>query len=513
LFFLYFPVLSNILFNQVEKKSFGERERPDMAVQTRREFLKRLGLGAASGCMISLLPGCSEPVRRKAAKTKRPNILFLFTDDQRFDTIAALGNNYIITPNMDTLVRNGTAFTNAYIMGSTSGAVCKPSRAMLLSGKHLFSLTNSGKTIPAEDIMLGELFRKEGYVTFGTGKWHNGRETFARSFSKGGNIFFGGMSQHYKVPLNDFDPAGKYNKKTIFYRPDKHSSELFSDAAVGFLRNYNGQKPFFLYVSYTAPHDPRTAPKSYRDMYQATQIPLPANLMAEHPFDNGEMRIRDEKLTPWPRTPDDIRKHIADYYAMITHVDAQIGRVLQTLKQTGQADNTIIVFAGDNGLALGRHGLLGKQNLYEHSLHIPLIISGPGIPKGRKCRALCYLHDAYPTLCELAGLEIPGTVQTKSLAPIITGRSKKHRQSLFFAYKDFQRAVRDERYKLIEYCVNGNRTTQVFDLSADPWELKNLAGEPEYVKQRARLRSLLLSWKEKVGDNSEFRQGCPALAK
>ncbi|GAF96928.1 unnamed protein product, partial [marine sediment metagenome] len=290
--------------------------------------------------------------------------------------------------------------TNAYIMGSMSGAVCMPSRAMLMTGRTLFRLEGSGGTVPEEQVTMPETLQKAGYNTFETGKWHQDRATFKRCFTHGSKIFFGGMSNHYKVPVNDFDPTGEYPKEKIYSDEGKHSSELFSDAAIRFLRDYADDKPFFMYVSFTAPHDPREMPVEYLDMYDSDKIPLPENFMPEHPFDNGELIIRDELLAKFPRTPEEIRTHIAAYYAMITHVDAQIGRILDTLKETGNAENTIIIFSGDNGLAVGQHGLLGKQNLYEHSVHVPLIISGPGMPVGEKRDALCYLFDIFPTLCD-----------------------------------------------------------------------------------------------------------------
>jgi len=485
------------------RKDFLLRKLAMRSLQTRREFLKS-AFGASCAGALSLIPGCAGLGKVIGIQRRRPNILFLITDDQRFDTIAALGNSYIRTPNMDKLVRSGTSFTNAYIMGSMSGAVCMPSRAMLLTGRHLFSLKNKGRTIPQEHIMFPELLRKEGYITFETGKWHNRREPFVRSFNTGGNIFFGGMSEHYKVPLHDYDASGEYKKSSRFYVEDKHSSELFSDAAVKFLQSCDGSSPFFMWVSYTAPHDPRTAPEKYRRMYEGKEMPLPRSFMPEHPFDNGEMRIRDEELAPWPRTPDEIRKHLADYYAMITHLDFQIGRVLEALKQTRQADNTIIILCGDNGLAVGRHGLLGKQNLYEHSIGVPLIMCGPGVPVGEKRDVLCYIHDIYPSLCEFIGIEVPNSVESKSFLSSIKNSESAHRSTLFFAYKDFQRAVRDERYKLIEYNVKGKRTTQLYDLHSDPWELRNLADEPDYSVNIRRLRRTLLKWKNKIGDKAEF---------
>jgi arylsulfatase A-like enzyme len=471
--------------------------------QTRREFLRGMGLGAVSLAVESY---ASEAQRSRGRQRKRPNILFFFTDDQRFDTIHALGNEHIVTPNMDSLVAEGTTFTNAYIMGSMSGAVCVPSRAMLMTGRTLFHLQGAGNVIPPEHVTVGEVLQKAGYTTFHTGKWHQDSKAFARSFSAGAKIFWGGMSSHWEVTVSDFDPSGKYARDQR-YKADKHSSELFSDAAIEFLRGHMDDKPFFLYVAYTAPHDPRHMPEQYRRMYDPEKIVLPKNFMPEHPFDNGEMKIRDEKLAPWPRTPEEIRRHIAEYYAMITHVDAQMGRVLATLRQTGQADNTIIIFAADNGLAVGRHGLMGKQNLYEHSVHVPLIMSGPGIPEGQKRGAFCYLLDIFPTICRLVGDPVPDSVEGQSLVPIIRGRRQKIRDTLFFAYKDVQRGVRDERYKLIEYFVNGKRTSQLFDLESDLWEINNLKDKPEHGADVQRLRKELLKWREKLNDTSSFWEG------
>ena len=307
------------------------------------------------------------------------------------------------------------------------------------------------------------------------------------------------MSDHLQVPVHDFDPEGLYTKEKK-YIGEKFSSELFTDAAVKFIHEYKDDNPFFMYISYTAPHDPRMAPKKFKDMYDPDKIPLPKNFMPRHPFDNGELKIRDEVLAPFPRTPDIIREHIAAYYAMITHLDDQIGRVLETLDEKGYADNTIIIFAGDNGLAVGQHGLLGKQNLYEHSVRVPLTISGPGIPGGKRSPALCYLSDIFPTICELTGIPTPQTVEGHSLLPIIKGEKEKIYDSVFGAYKEFQRMVCGDRYKLIEYDANGVKNTQLFDLTNDPWELNNLHTVPEYSGELNRLRKELAAWQKKLGD-------------
>ena len=455
----------------------------------RRHFLTAAGLGAAGAAF---------------GARKRPNILVLFTDDQRFNAVNALGNPEVKTPTMDRLVSQGTAFTHGCIMGGTIGAVCAPSRAMLMTGQTLFHIDRSiirPQQVPENQrppfVMFPELFRREGYTTFGTGKWHNGEKLYARCFDRGENIFYGGMSDHLKVPVADFDPSGAYpkNKRHI---AAKFSAELFSDSAIKFLREYREDKPFLAYVAYTSPHDPRMAPKEFAAMYSPEKVSLPPNFMPQHPFDNGEMKIRDEELAPWPRTPEIVRQHIAAYYAMISHLDFHMGRVLKALEESGQAENTIVVFAGDNGLAVGQHGLLGKQNLYDHSVRVPLVIGGPGVPKGGKTDSLCYLLDIFPTLCDLTGTAAPKTVEGKSLAPLFRNPKARVRDSVFLAYRHFQRGVRTDDWKLILYNVGGKQTTQLFDLRNDPWEIKDLAArEPGRVKE---MRGLLKQWMKQVED-------------
>jgi arylsulfatase A-like enzyme len=149
---------------------------------------------------------------------------------------------------------------------------------------------------------------------------------------------------------------------------------------------------------------------------------------------------------------------------------------------------------------------MGKQNLYDHSVHVPLIICAPGLGKGKRLDALCYIHDLYPTLCELVGLKVPDSVETKSLVPVLTGARPQHRSNLFFAYKNYQRAVRDQRYKLIEYSVQGKRHTRLFDLQTDPSELRDLSDNTDYTPHLHRLRDIMLRWKDNLGDTSSFWQ-------
>jgi arylsulfatase A-like enzyme len=435
-----------------------------------------------------------------AAVGRRPNVLILFSDDQRFDTIAALGNREIRTPNLDRLVARGTAFTHAHIMGGISPAVCVASRAMFWSGQSLFraderltaEVTGRGRKGPFT--LLPEHFRRHGYSTFGTGKWHNRAPLFARAFSAGGSILMGGGSDHWKVPEHDFRADGVYAAA-----PDrmatKHSSELFADAAIGFLNQRKpGAEPFLLSVCFTAPHDPRQAPPEVQALYRPEQLRLPKSFRGEHPFDNGELKIRDEMLAPFPRTPEVVREHIADYYAMITHMDAQIGRILDALGRTGEARETIIVFGSDNGLAVGRHGLLGKQNLYDHSVRVPLVLAGPGVARGKRVSSLCYLHDVYPTLCQLTGLPVPETVESRSLL----GGAKY--ESLFFAYRNLQRGVTKGRWKLIRYYAPAAERIQLFDLAKDPDELQDLSAERRYAGRIGQLREEMGRWMQRTED-------------
>lgn len=439
-----------------------------------------------------------------ASAAEHPNILLLYADDQRFDTIHALGNTQIQTPNLDRLVQEGFAFTRAHVMGGRQGAICMPSRAMLMTGRTLFHATVPSRpkapderTIHPQATLLPEVFRAAGYRTFATGKWHNDPASFNRAFAEGEAIFFGGMHHHRQVPVQSYDPSGQYPRQrartnTVF------STELFTETALRFLEQVSPDHPFFLYVAYTAPHDPRTPPPEFAARYRPDKIKLPPNFLPQHPFDNGELKVRDEQLLPWPRTPEAVRREIALYYAMITHLDDQIGRLLRALDARGLRTNTVVVFAGDNGLAVGQHGLLGKQNLYDHSVRVPLLLRGPGIPAHRRSDALCYLHDIFPTLCELARLPVPATVEGQSLVPAMQGRPLDHRDTLFAAYREVQRMVRDDRYKLIEYPRAHRR--QLFDLRRDPWETRDLSQEPRYAALVERLQAALRQWQQRVDD-------------
>ena len=448
---------------------------------------------------------------------KRPNVLFLLTDDQRYGTISALGNSEVKTPNIDRLVHMGTSFVNAHIPGGTASAVCMPSRAMINSGKTLFHLEACGRNIPEDQVTMGQCFLQNGYHAMESGKWHNGVESFARSFDAGENIFFGGMWDHWNVPVNDYDETGKYAQEIPFtpnfsaasdvvrvraqrINAGYHSTDLFSDSAVKYIREYNSDAPFFMYIAYLAPHDPRTMPEEFRNMYKAEDITLPENFSAMPTVNFGWAAGRDETVEAYPRDPEKVKQHIADYYAMISHIDFNIGKILTALEEKGELDNTIIVLAGDNGLAIGQHGLMGKQNIFEHSVCVPLIMAGPGIPQDKIDERYVYLLDVYPTLCDLCGIEIPATVDGRSFAKAFTDDQFVSRDALYLAFHSRMRGVIENGYKLIEYRTNEMKLTQLFNLREDPWETKNLFGIQDYEAVTAHLRERLFRLRDEWDD-------------
>ena len=449
-------------------------------------------------------------VTSTAVFAKRPNVLFLFTDDQRPGTIGALGNDRINTPHLDKLVERGLSFTNAYIMGGTSMAVCTPSRAALFSGRTLWNLENQGMwnfEISDDTKTMTQVFLESGYTCFATGKQDPGFGKgghFARSFNAGDNLYYrGGHRGQNKTPLFSVAFKNGAMEKTKKPADGTFNADLFANACVEFLEGRKGNdQPFFAYVSFMTPHDPFNAPEEYLKMYSAEDMALPENFLPEHPFDAGVHHIRDEKLMKRPLTKEKLLTQLSKYYALVTHTDAQIGRILDALEKSGHADNTIIVFTSDNGLALGSHGLTGKQNVYEHSVKVPFLISGPGIPSGEKRDQLTYIYDIYPTLCEVAGIKISETVQFRSFKPVLTEAGAKHREHLSFAFLQWHRAVRDERYKLIEYCVDGVRNTQLFDLEQDPSETRNLAAEDDHAETLKRMRTLLQEERKRLNDGN-----------
>ncbi|MCY9512606.1 sulfatase-like hydrolase/transferase [Paenibacillus apiarius] len=443
---------------------------------------------------------------------RKPNIVFMVADDHRYESIRAHGNKEVETPTLDKLSKRGVSFQSTNIIGGMDGAVCAPCRACLNTGSSIFGATVKQDlgdtmeklTIAPRKVTMAEAFRQNGYYSYAVGKWHNDKASFNRSFCGGNQIFFGGMSDHRQVPVYSYDPTGAYAAdmrkiETTF------STELFANEAASFIRSYEREEPFFLYVAFTSPHDPRTAPEPYASQYDANALQLPANYAAEHPFDNGEMHVRDEGLAALPRDPGEVRQHIADYYAMITHQDAQMGRIVQSLDDSGRLQDTIIVYTSDHGLAVGQHGLMGKQNLYEHSIRIPWLMAGPGVPERESVGGQVFQMDIMPTLCDVAGIDIPASVEGRSMKPLMNGNEGEGRETVYSLYKDTQRMVKDGHWKLIRYrrsawSHEGTDTLQLFDLTNDPAETRNLAHEPGMEQHLERLQQEMEQWMRRVGD-------------
>lgn len=443
-----------------------------------------------------------------SATATPPNVLLLVSDDQRPDTIHALGNSIIQTPNLDQLVKSGSSFTRA----TCANPICTPSRAEILTGCSGFrcGVMDFGKPIHSATPTLSKWFTKAGYTTSYVGKWHNDGKPVQRGYAFTRGLYRGGGGKFAK-PMVDF--AGRLTTGYtgwVFQDDEGHlfpdqgvglTSEIsryFADAAIEVIES-GDEKPFFLHVNFTAPHDPLILPKKWANAYRPEDMRLPENFLPRHPFDHGNFDGRDEVMFKWPRTSEETKREIAAYYAVISHMDEQIGRVLTALDDAGKSDSTIVVFASDHGLGVGSHGLRGKQNMYEHTIGVPLIIRGPGVPKGQLFDAQCYLRDLFGTLCELAGIDGPGTsVDSRSLVPVLNGETAEVHPFIVGYFRNVQRMIRKDDWKYIEYPEA--KQTQLFQLSTDPYEKNNLANDDAHRQVRDGLRSQMQQWFRTQGD-------------
>ncbi len=426
------------------------------------------------GSPLRLLLGVLGLAITAAAGAAPPNVLIILSDDQRFDTIAALGNSAIRTPSLDRLADRAFVLDHVYNFGGNTPAVCVPARNMLMTGKNYFHLdrgahdSGAGTTLPKS-------FAAAGYETY-----------YAEKSSEANLPFI----------KKQFDHAHDIHQVNAL--ASGYAAKGAIDGALQFLAGGRDvAKPFFMYLGLPCPHDPRWSAREFRDLYDPAKLPLPPNYLPAHPLDIGDMTGRDESLEAWPRTEAAVRRHLFDYYALITDMDRDIGRLLDLLDRSGLATNTIVVFSSDQGIALGSHGLFGKQNLYEDTQRVPFLIAGPGIRPGRS-GALAYLHDLFPTLCELAGLPPPADIQGRSFAPVLRGEATAHRETLRLAYGDTQRSMREARWKLIRY-PQINRQT-LFDLQNDPREMHDLAADPQHASMIGRLSTLLKAEQRLDGD-------------
>jgi len=454
-----------------------------------------------------------------AQAAPKPNILFIFADDMSYETVGAYGMLDIDTPHLDTLVERGITFSHAYNMGSWSGAVCVASRAMLNTGRFVWRAKQTNvKEFAEENRMWSQRMQKAGYRTFMTGKWHV--HVDAESIFDVAQNVRGGMPKQvpegYDRPKDEADYATGWKpwdpKHGGFWEGGTHWSEVVANDGIKFLEQAaKDDKPFFMYIAFNAPHDPRQAPKEYIDRYPLDRIKLPENYLEEYPYAEAicGKRLRDERLIPYPRTEFAVKVNRQEYFALITHMDDQIGRVLEALEKTGQADNTYIVFTADHGLAVGRHGLVGKQNLYDHSVRVPFLVVGPDVKAGATIDAPIYLQDVMPTSLELAGTNLDG-VEFESLLPLLSGQKKTSYGEVYGAYLNRQRMIIKDDWKFLWYPTAG--VERLFNLKKDPFEKNDLASNPEQAPRLRRMRAALAKLSEDMDDPGVGEKKAPAPA-
>jgi choline-sulfatase len=475
--------------------------------------------------LFTLFAFCLAPTASAQAVPDRPNILFIFADDFAYDCVAELGNDQIRTPTLDGMIRGGTTFTHAYNMGSYSGAVCIASRMMLNSGRFVWTSQKLHKQAEAErqaGRWWSEHLKAAGYETYMTGKWHL-HASAQKSFDHQVHERPGMPNQTkegYDRPKRDgsdpWDPADP--KFGGFWKGGKHWSEVIADDTEDFLEHaakLPDDKPFFMYIAFNAPHDPRQAPQKYLDLYPADEVKIPQPFIAQYPYGKAMQcppGLRDERLAPHPRFEHAVRVNRAEYYAIITHLDDQLARIFDALEKSGKADNTIVVFTADHGLAVGHHGLMGKQNLYDHSVRVPFIVKGPGIEANKQIDAGIYLQDIMPTTLEWAGIKSkPDHVDFKSLNPLLNNESADHYDAIYGGYQTGQRAITDDGHKLILYPQVP--VARLYDLKNDPLETADLAQLPESKPVMKTLFAKLLDLQKDVRDEMDLTAKYPELAR
>ncbi len=468
---------------------------------------------------LTIALGAASTVRAEKPQGK-PNILFIFADDQAFNTLHATGNDEIETPNLDRLVRSGVTFTHAYNMGSWSGAVCVASRGMLNTGRFLWHANRVCGNAESERLagrFWSEQMKGAGYETYMTGKWHV-RADPEEAFDHVTHVR-GGMPkqtpQGYNRPIEGQpDPWSPSDPKFGgFWEGGTHWSEVLGDDAVGFLKDASRRdKPFFMYLAFNAPHDPRQSPQEYVDKYPLENIAMPKSFLPEYPYKDSigcGKGLRDEKLAPFPRTEYAVKVNRQEYYAIITHMDVQVGRILDALEKTGKADNTYIFFTADHGLAVGHHGLMGKQNLFDHSTRVPFMVIGPDVPKDKRLDGAVYLQDAMASSLELAGVEKPDHVQFRSVLPIIRGQRERNYDAIYGGYLSVQRSVTVDGYKLLLYPKIAK--VLLYNLDDDPLEMEDLAGDSARKPRMKELFARLLELQKETGDGLDLKGVYPGL--
>ena len=484
------------------------------------------------GCLAlcTLATGLLGPLDTVAAEPagKRPNILFILVDDQSpFDFKFYNPKSPLHTPNIDRLAAEGMVLDRAYHMGSFSGAVCTPSRHMIMTGRTVWHLPigPGAKDHCPSDVVTNTLpavFNRAGYATMRTCKVGNSYD--------GANKLFTVRRDASKRGGTDESGSAWHGEQVLDYLNERETSK--------------DTKQFLIYFGFSHPHDTRDGKPELLANYGAVnhtdknslppanpnQPALPANYLLAHPFHHGHPDLRDEVAVSGVWTNRDertIRNELGREFACSENIDIQVGRVLAKLKAMGELENTYILYTADHGMAIGRHGLQGKQNLYEHTWRVPFVVKGPGIRPGSRAPGNIYLLDVLATLCDLTGVTPPASNEGLSFKPVLEGKKQSMRDVLFGAYnggtKPGMRSVRKGDWKLIQYDVlNGSvRETQLFNLAENPDEFLqqhhdpevialsgvrpakhqvNLAGDPRHADKLKEMEALLLSEMRRLND-------------
>ena len=451
----------------------------------RREFLSLVAGGAAALPLV----GCQSEFLRLGAAAKRPNIVFLLTDDHRWDAIGCAGNPNIYTPNIDNMAKNGVKFTNAFVTTS----ICACSRASIFSGQWVsrhrikdFATSFSPKALAQTYPML---LRQAGYRTGFVGKYGVGR----------GQDFPGDKFDFWRGCPGQCDPYERKDKDGNY----KHLTQIMGEQAIEFLRSCSKNQPFCLSVSFKAPHvqdaDPRqfVYDRAHANLYKDATMPVPETADPKYFEALPEFLQNSEARRRWQirfATPEKYQESVKGYYRLITGVDFAIGEVRQELNRLNFDDNTVIIFTGDNGFYLGEHGLAGKWFPHEESIRVPLIVFDPSAPQRRHgvtVEQFALNVDIAPTILQLAGVDAPKQMQGRSLVPLLRGERPKWRSEFFyehpFEHKTIAKseALRTQRYKYARYVDFGYE--ELYDLKNDHHETTNLA---TYEKHQPTLESL-----------------------
>lgn len=473
--------------------------------------LMLVGAGVLRGQTIE--PQASEPLP--------PNVVLVMADDLRADVMSVYGGP-VPTPNLERLAQLGVRFDRA-----TCGyPICHVSRTEIMTGRSMVAEATSGKTIPfsSDWHVLPQVFREAGWRTVHNGKWHVKATPSELGFDATRAHYSGGGSggRNLTLPISSTGRFVTGYRGWTFKDPQNRpllelgigltpeTDSLIVAGAVDAIKAYcSGNKdlssgadsvgkPLFLMVNLTAPHDPLHTPRATTQRQDATAITLPPNYLPQHPFDHGNRGGRDESIVPPPRSAAAVKFQRATYYEIVHHIDRLMGQILDALEERESLENTILIFTSDQGLSVGSHGLMGKQNQYEHTAAVPLILAGPGIPASLETSVQCCLRDLFPTLCELSDLAIPKSVESKSLVPA-WGTQREIHEAIYGYFTDSQRMIRSsDGWKLIWY--PRIKRTQLFYLPQDPHELLDLSKSSRYAQKHNQLLTQLREWLQSKHD-------------